>query len=152
MPSWIDETEEVVRSGRIKVPYQWWVGETGTRFFNELKDKSQILGSYCSKCDMVFIPPRKTCGRCFSKEMEWRELSDEGSVMTFTIPKENSEIDPLEKPFAYALIKLDGADTSLAHLIAEFNEAGLKAGARVKAVFREDPQGNILDIEYFKPI
>ena len=32
MPGWLDEVEEMVLSGRIKVPYKWWVGETGSRF------------------------------------------------------------------------------------------------------------------------
>jgi hypothetical protein len=152
MPSWIDETEEVIRSGRIKVPYQWWVGETGAHFFSALRDEGRILGSYCPKCDLVFLPPRKSCGRCFSESMEWREVSDEGSVMTFTIPRLERDIHPLKQPFAYAVIKLEGADTGLTHLLWDFNEEDLKVGMRVKAVFNEDKKGNIFDIKYFKPI
>lgn len=152
MPSWIDETEELVRSGRIKVPYQWWVGETGGHFFTTLKEEGKILGSYCSKCDMVFLPPRKTCGRCFYEKMEWREVSDQGELITFTIPKEKTETHPLPEPFAYGVVKLQGADTGLTHLIAEFDEKTLKIGDKVKAVFNENKQGNILDIKYFKPI
>ena len=71
MPKWLEETEELVISGRIKVPYTWWVGETGTDFFSTLKDEKKITGTYCSKCEMVFIPPRKACGRCFNESMEW---------------------------------------------------------------------------------
>jgi len=152
MSTWLEETEGLVHSGRIKVPYTWWVGETGTHFFESLRDNKQILGAYCAKCDMVFVPPRKTCGRCFHTGMEWRELGKEGVLTTYTIPRYREEMHPLEPPFALGIIKLDGADTGLAHLIGDFKEGELRTGMRVKAVFREDREGNILDIHYFKPI
>jgi len=151
MAEWLEEVEELVHSGRIKVPYQWWVGETGTRFFEALKDDKKIMGTYFPASDMVFIPPRKTCARTFDDRMEWRELGREGTLLTYTIPRYKSDIHPLEPPFAYGIIKLDGADTGFTHLIAEFEEGGLKAGMRLEAVFREESQGNILDIKYFRP-
>lgn len=152
MSEWIAETEELVRYGRIKVPYQWWVGDTGTHFFTTLKQDAKILGSYCSTCGMVFLPPRKVCGRCFNPQMDWRELSDEGLLVTFTVPTLKTDIQPIPHPFAYAIVKLDGADTGFNHLIADFTEGEPAPGARVKAVFRDDRQGNILDIMYFKLI
>lgn len=152
MTDWIEQTEDMVYSGRIKVPYTWWVGETGSHFFATLRDEKKILGAYCSKCDMVFIPPRKACGRCFNQDMEWREIGDEGTLLTYTVPAAKADIHPMEPPFAFGIIKLDGADTGLTHLVAEFKEGELKSGIRVKAVFKEDREGNILDIRYFKPV
>jgi len=152
MAKWLEEVEDLVYHGRIKVPYQWWVGETGSHFFVTLRDDKKLLGTYCPKCDLVFIPPRKACGRCFSQDMEWRELGQEGTLVTYTIPRENEALRPLDIPYAYGIIKLDGADTGLTHLLAEFDEDKLKSGMRVKAVFKEDRQGNILDIHYFKPV
>lgn len=152
MSRWMDETEEVIHSGRIKVPYRWWVGETGTHFFKTLRDEQKILGAYCGKCDKVFIPPRKTCGRCFHTDMEWRELGNQGTLVTYSIPRYSETIHPMEPPFAFGIVRLDGADTGLAHLIGDFEEGRLASGMRVEAVFRENPEGNMLDIQYFKPI
>ena len=152
MPDWLKETEEMVYSGRIKVPYQWWVGETGSRFFVSLRDEQKILGTYCPQCDLVFVPPRKTCGRCFSQETAWREVGTEGTLLTYTVPGYTEEIQPQIIPLAYGIIKLDGADTGLTHLLSEFKEGELKTGLRVKAVFKEERAGNILDIQYFKPL
>ena len=56
MPGWLDEVDEMVLSGRIKVPYKWWVGETGSRFLIALRDEKRILGAYCEACDTVFVP------------------------------------------------------------------------------------------------
>ena len=151
MTAWLEETEALVLKGRIKVPYQWWVGDTGTRFFVSIRDHKKITGTYCQKCDMVFVPPRQVCGRCFSPDLVWREVGTAGELVSYTIPRYRLDMHPLEQPFAYGLVKLDGADTALTHLISGFEGGQLKKGIRVKAVFREERVGNILDILYFKP-
>jgi uncharacterized OB-fold protein len=61
-------------------------------------------------------------------------------------------LHPLKAPFAYGIIKLDGADVGITHLIAGADLKALKEGIRVKAVFRGKPQGNYLDIKYFQPV
>jgi len=58
----------------------------------------------------------------------------------------------MKAPFAYGIIKLDGADTGMVHLIGEANPGRLREGMRLKAVFKDEPQGNYLDIKCFKPI
>lgn len=152
MPSWMEETEPMVYSGRIKVPYTWWVGETGTTFFTALRDGQEILGTRCPKCAKVFVPPRKTCGQCFCADMEWKQVGPQGVLVTYTIPRYREPTHPLEQPFGHAIVKLDGADTGLAHVIAEFEPEKLRSGMRVEAVFREERQGNVLDIHHFKPV
>jgi len=52
---------------------------------------------------------------------------------------------------AYALVRLDGADTGFLHLLGEADTKGLRIGMRVEAVFGEERVGNILDIRYFRP-
>lgn len=152
MPSWKEETEPMVHNGRIKVPYTWWVGETGSTFFISLRDEKKILGTRCPKCEKVFVPPRKACGQCFCTDMQWKEVGPAGELVSYTILRYEETIHPIEPPFGHAIIKLDGADTGLAHLIADFEPQQLKCGMRVEAVFREERQGNILDIHHFKPV
>jgi uncharacterized OB-fold protein len=50
------------------------------------------------------------------------------------------------------IIKLDGASTGLMHLLGEVDLNSIGVGMRVKAVFRDERQGNYLDIKYFKPL
>ncbi len=40
----------------------------------------------------------------------------------------------------------------MVHLIGEVNPEKVKIGMRVKAAFKEERIGSILDIKYFKPI
>jgi len=138
-----------VQEGQIAVPYTWWVGETGSRFLNALQEKELILANKCPSCGTVYVPPRKNCGKCFVQIEEWLELSGEGAVESFTIVRRCFVMHPFKAPFAYALIRLDGADVSFLHIIKDGIEK-IEKGSRVKAVFRKERKGHILDIECFK--
>jgi hypothetical protein len=58
----------------------------------------------------------------------------------------------MEPPFAYAVIRLDGADTGLVHLLGEVKPEEIREGMRLKAVFAEERTGKMLDVKYFKPV
>ncbi len=152
MSKWLDSVETLVYESRIKVPYTWSVGETGSRFLIELRDHGKIFGNKCPKCDMVYLPPRKNCGRCFSPTAEWVELGKKGTVVTYTVVHYKNSIMPMNPPLAYGIIQLDGASTGLVHLLGEIDSHEIKAGMRVEAVLREERTGDMMDIKYFRPI
>lgn len=145
--------------GEIKLDYQWSLGPIATRFFDELK-KERIMGNRCPDCERVLVPPRKFCPRCFTEMGEWLRVSDEGEIMTSTFVTEKMKFagQPMDPPYGLAVIKLDGADVGLSHMIdtdtADVEEAmkRMKPGARVKAEWREEKKGEIRDIKYFKTI
>ncbi len=58
---------------------------------------------------------------------------------------------PLTTPFAWALIKLDGADTSLVHAVDVASPAGMSTGMRVRARWAQERVGRIQDIVCFEP-
>ncbi len=141
-----------VAEGRLAMPYRYFPGPIATRFFQELRDNQRILGIRCRKCDRVYVPAESTCGGCFEKLEEWVEVGNEGVLQTYTTTHYRLPIHPLPSPIMYGLIKLDGADTGLLHLLGEVDHRALEIGCRVEAVFRDERQGNILDIRYFRPI
>ena len=146
------EVEPVIHKSRIKVPYSWQAGETASYFLTQLRDDTAIYGKKCVKCGKVLVPPRKSCPFCFVDTGEWVRLRSEGVVQTFTVVKRDTNIQPAKAPFAYAVIKLDGADTGLVHILGDVNPDMIIEGMRVKAVFAGKRGGSILDIEYFKPV
>jgi len=152
MSKWTEPVEELVYQGRIKVPYTWSVGEVGSRFFAELRDNRKIFGKRCPACNKVLVPARKICGPCSRQTGDWVEVKDEGTVLTFTVVRYPSDVQPLKPPFGYGIIKLDGADTGMTHLLYGSDPSTWRTGMRVKAVFRGKRTGNILDISYFEPI
>jgi uncharacterized OB-fold protein len=147
-----ENIEPMVYQSGINIPYNWWAGDTASKFLIAIRDEKKILGTKCSKCDRVFIPPRKTCPTCFTENMEWMEVSNEGTVRAFTIARRQLAALPKKVPVCFALIILEGADTALLHYLGEVDPADIKIGMRVRAQFAEERNGNIMDIDYFKPV
>jgi len=152
MEKWLEGLEPVVVRQDLKVPYRYSMGAITSRFFIEIRDNRKIMGIRCPQCDLVFVPPRSTCGRCFSQLQEWVEVGNRGTLETYTQVRYPTPVQPAAAPFYYGVIKLDGADTGLAHLVGSLKGQEPCIGMRLQAVFREDRKGNMLDISYFEPV
>lgn len=152
-----EQEEPLTIEGRWNIPYRHTAGQAASRFFRELKDNKRIMGVRCPKCQRVLVPPRSFCERCFVPTEEWVQVKESGILTTFTICYAQFTSLPAP-PYCVGLVKLDGADTGLMHYVGgldlEDMEAAKKAlsvGMRVQAVWRDDREGKITDIEYFKP-
>jgi len=139
--------------GEIPVNYLYTVGVAGERFLREIKENAKILGVRCKKCNLVHLPPRTYCERCFEQLDEWVELANEGQVETFTVCHFDLDGNRLAKPDILAVVKLKGANGSIIHRIQETHDRDIYIGMTVEAVFRErkDRVGSILDIAFFRP-
>ena len=62
-----------------------------------------------------------------------------------------SDKHPLDRPFAWALVQLDGADTAMLHVVDAGEESKMRTGMRVRVRWREETVGEILDIACFEP-
>lgn len=127
-------------------------GVTGTTFLKEIKDNKKIVGTKCSKCGKVYVPPRLHCPDCFIKMDKWVDLSGKGTLESFTIVRYKESYHLKDVPYAYGLIKMDGADTGIVHMLGEVDLNKIKVGMRVEPVYKEQREGSFLDIDYFKPI
>jgi len=152
MGKWLEGLEPVVVHQDLRVPYRYSMGAVPSKFFIEIRDHQKIMGIRCPSCDMVFIPPRSTCGRCFSQLHEWVEVGNQGTLETYTQVRYSTPVQPAVAPFYYGIIKPDGADTGLAHMVGDLKGQEPRIGMRVQAVFKEERKGNMLDILYFKPV
>ncbi len=146
-------TEPIEVDQHITAHGRYFAGKAGSRFYRELRDEKKILASPCPKCGVVYWPPRSTCPRCFSglHASDMIEVGPGGSLETFTCVNYETPAHPKKAPLIYGVIKLDGADTAISHLIGEADPERLEIGMRLVPVFREERSGCILDIEYFKP-
>jgi hypothetical protein len=149
MPS---QEELVVYRSAMRIPYRWAAGMTATRFYREIAENGKLFGTRCPACARVLVPARKSCSRCFRDTTEWVEVSRQGTVKTFTIVHYTSPVQPSPPPIIYILVQLDGADTAFIHRLASVATETIKIGMRVEAVLAENPKGQILDIEHFRPL
>ncbi len=143
----------LVVDGKMALPYQYFAGATGSKFIVALRDEKKILGVRCGKCAKTFIPPRQTCERCFGDLTNaWVELEPTGEVTGFTTIRYAEPYQPKQPPYILALIKLDGADTPIVHILDCGNLSNAKIGMRVQAVFSNERKDNILEISHFEPL
>ncbi len=145
----------------LEIPYTDWkpeylytLGEV-SRFFREIIDNKKLYASKCPKCATVWMPPRGYCPDCYEKT-QWVPLSGDGTVMSCTycyfIGMGGDLPRYLDLPYVYALIKLDGCDTYLAHGVRPQGQAmgEIQIGTRVRAIFREERKGSIADFFFEK--
>jgi len=118
------------------------------RFFTGLRDQ-KIEGIKGSR-GQVIVPPAEYDTLTAEALSEFVEVGQSGVVTTWAWVEEPRSNNPLQKPFAWALIKLDGADTALLHVVDAGSESNMKTGMRVRARWRAERDGRIQDIECFE--
>jgi uncharacterized protein len=135
---------------RLQYTYKRSTGPVLGRFFGGLKE-GRILGVR-RKDGTVLVPPKEYDPDTGESLSELVEVGTTGTVKSWAWVTQPREKQPVGKPFAYALIQLDGADVPLLHAVdAGGDERKMKTGMRVKARFAAQREGTIRDIEAFEP-
>ena len=78
-------------------------------------------------------------------------VGPEGTVVSWSWMPEPLAGQPLAEPFAWALIRLDGADTAMLHAVDAGSAAAMRTGLRVRPRWAARPAGSIRDIACFEP-
>ena len=142
----------------IRLPYELSYGPVWTRFFEGMAEK-KLYGTKCEKCGRILVPARSFCPRCFVDTTEWVEVAQQGTLTAWSYVNYRYFGMPTEPPFIGALIRLDGTDVDFLHLMGgidldDFDQVRktVKNGMKVRALWKEERQGHILDIRYFEPV
>ncbi|MBC2642259.1 MULTISPECIES: Zn-ribbon domain-containing OB-fold protein [unclassified Rhodococcus (in: high G+C Gram-positive bacteria)] len=134
---------------KLQFDYTRSVGPTIGAFVTALRDR-KVIGARGSD-GRVYVPPPEFDPDTAEPLTDFVGVSDAGTVVSWTWMPEPIAGQPLTTPFAWALIKLDGADTSLAHAVDVDSPAGMSTGMRVRARWVTDRVGRIQDIVCFEP-
>jgi uncharacterized OB-fold protein len=147
-PASID-TSEPPLSAPLKLSFDYTrsVGPTLGVFFTALRER-RIVGIRGSD-GRVHVPPAEYDPVSYEPLSEIVPVDSVGTVASWTWQSQPLEGQPLDRPFAWALITLDGADTPLLHAVDAGEPGAISTGTRVHAHWVEEPQGAITDIAYF---
>ena len=129
------------------------------------KDK-KIIGSLCTGCGKVIVPPRYICGRCHQEMDERIVVSNWGTVTSYIVspPAEKGKmiifgIDAVESGtiaegavLIPAFIQFDGSGANLGTEILNVKHEDVYVGMRVKAVWAENRQGMLSDLLGVEPL
>jgi uncharacterized protein len=147
-PAQIDDHEPPLSAPlKLSFDYTRSVGSLLGRFFTELRGR-HIVGVRGSD-GRVHVPPAEFDPVTYEALTEIVPVASVGTVVSWTWQQEPLEGQPLDRPFAWALVKLDGADTPLLHAVDAESSDAISTGARVHAHWVDEPVGAITDIAYF---
>jgi len=122
-------------------------GPVMSKFFEAL-GQQKILGTK-SSAGKVFSPAAEFDPETNESLKEMVEVGPGGVVESFSWIEKPQHHHLIKEPFAFALIKLDGADTSMLHMVAQCNEADLIIGSRVIVNWTKSQEQRITDIKFF---
>ncbi|MGK8467081.1 Zn-ribbon domain-containing OB-fold protein [Nocardia cyriacigeorgica] len=134
---------------RMKFDYTRSVGPTIGKFLTGLRER-RIVGVRGSD-GRVLVPPAEYDPVTADPLSEFVDVADVGTVVSWSWVRDPLPGQPFDRPFAYALIKLDGADTTLLHAVDVANPDEISTGMRVRARWAAETTGTIHDIACFEP-
>lgn len=133
----------------IQFDYTRSLGQTLSRFMTGLRDR-QVLGGRGSD-GRVHVPPPEYDPVTAEPVTDLVEVAETGTVVSWSWMAEPLEGQPLDRPFAWVLVRLDGADTALVHALDVPAPAEVRTGMRVRVRWAEETVGHIRDIACFVP-
>lgn len=135
----------------LEYTYTRSVGEVIGAFLAGLRE-GRISGVR-SASGRVIVPPTEydpDTGEPL-RASDFVDVGTSGVVKTWAWVNESRGRGPLPKPFAWALIQLDGADTALLHAVDAGAIAHMHTGMRVRVRWAAERSGRIEDIACFEP-
>lgn len=131
----------------IEYPFKRTTGPVIGAFLTGLRE--QVLVGSKAADGRVIVPPAEFDPVSGEDLTELVEVGPGGEVTTWawvTVPHEKH---PLDQPFAWALIKLDGADTPMLGAVAAGSMDAIATGSRVTPVWAAEREGHINDLTHW---
>lgn len=141
--------DELTALHTLAYAYRRSVGPVMGRFFTSLRER-RIEGVRTAG-GRVLCPPLEYDPETGEDTGDFVEVGPGGEITSWAWVNEPRPKHPLDRPFAWALIKLDGADTAMLAAVDAGAESKVSTGMRVRARFADETTGAIGDIACFEP-
>jgi uncharacterized protein len=134
----------------LEFPYSRTLGPVTGAFMAGLRE-ARLLASR-TRSGRVLVPPLEhdpDTGQAVEPDLV--DVGPGGVVETWTWVSEPTPRQPLDRPFAFALVKPDGADTAMVHVVDVDGPDRMSTGMRVVPRWKDERQGRIDDIDAWVP-
>ncbi|MEV0095812.1 OB-fold domain-containing protein [Streptomyces sp. NPDC050738] len=141
---------EVLRAPLVvEFPFTRSLGPVQSAFLTGLRERT-VLGVRTGE-GKVLVPPVEYDPVTAEEIRDLVEVAATGTVTTWAWNPAPRRDQPLQTPFAWVLVKLDGADTALLHALDAAGPESVHTGLRVRIRWAGDRTGAITDIACFEP-
>ncbi|MFE7327403.1 Zn-ribbon domain-containing OB-fold protein [Streptomyces sp. NPDC057565] len=133
----------------VEFPFTRSLGPVQSAFLTGLRERT-VLGVRTAD-GRVLVPPVEYDPVTAEEIRELTEVAATGTVTTWAWNPAPRRDQPLATPFAWVLVKLDGADTALVHVLDAPGPGAVHTGMRVRIRWSPERTGAITDIACFEP-
>lgn len=133
----------------VEFPFTRSVGPVQSAFLTGLRERV-VLGVRTAD-GRTLVPPVEYDPVTAEEIRDLVQVASTGTVTTWAWNHEPRRGQPLTTPFAWALVRLDGADTALLHALDAPGPEAVHTGMRVRIRWAEERSGAITDIACFEP-
>ena len=134
----------------VSFDYTRSTGPVVGRFLSGLRE-GVVVGGRTAAGEVV-VPPLEFDPITHEATTDFVEVSPVGTVTSWTWVPEPVKGQPFDRPFAFALVTLDGADKPFLHALDVASPADVSTGMRVRVRWAAERAGAITDITCFEPL
>lgn len=134
----------------IEYPFSRTTGPVVGGFMTGLREG--ILVGIRGADGRVLVPPTEYDPWTGEDLTEMVEVGPAGEVTTWAWVRHPSPKNPVDRPFAWALIRPDGADTAMLGAVNAGSPEAMVTGLRVEPVWADERQGSIHDLAHWRPV
>ena len=119
------------------IPRPLPVVDSDTRPFWEAAKAHKLSIQRCRTCRKHVFYPRALCPHCHSPKLEWREVSGDGTIFTFTIARRPA--GPAfqgQEPYVIALVDLKEGARMMTNIVTDDVDS-VKIGQKVRVWFED---------------
>jgi uncharacterized OB-fold protein len=131
----------------IEFPYTRTLGPVYSGFLTGLRD-GKLLGITSSDGKVLCPPTEWDPWTGDALDPTLTEVGPGGTVETWAWVSSPTPKHPLDAPFAFALVKLDGADVAMMHAVDAGDIGKMSTGMRVTARWKDERIGHIADLVF----
>ena len=133
----------------IEYPFSRTTGPVIGAFLTGLRE--QVLLGIKGSDGTVLVPPTEYDPRTGEDLTEMVEVGPGAVVETWAWVRTPRRKDPLQHPFAWALVKPDGAGVGFLQPVDAGSIDAMSTGMRVVPRWRDEREGSIHDLECWEP-
>ncbi|MFE1859915.1 Zn-ribbon domain-containing OB-fold protein [Streptomyces anandii] len=133
----------------VEFPFTRSLGPVLSAFLTGLRERV-VLGVRTGD-GRTLVPPVEYDPATAEEIHDLVEVAPTGTVTTWAWNHEPRRGQPLVTPFAWVLVRLDGADTALLHALDAPGPEAVRTGLRVRIRWAAERTGAITDIACFEP-
>ncbi|MFJ3903827.1 Zn-ribbon domain-containing OB-fold protein [Streptomyces sp. NPDC090025] len=133
----------------VEFPFTRSLGPVQSAFLTGLRERVPL--GVRTEAGRILVPPVEYDPETAAELRELVEVGATGTVTTWAWNPEPRPGQPLDTPFAWVLVRLDGADTALLHALDAPGPDAVRTGMRVRIRWAAERHGAITDIACFEP-